>query len=481
MKLTERSLVAVFMGDHLIDDPPPTDKLRLKIWTAEEVYITNWMVRNTEVEQKNQYYLMDIVADIWKEIQKSCAEMQNGWRVYDLLLEVKLMRQKDLFVASYSSKLKAISREIDQLWLVSVQNIEDWKRENKVRTLTFLMGLKSDYESLRAQLIHREKFLTLEEVVSEATSADCRKQIKTPYPSTYVSVVHAAKKEDVKEKVSPKSASKDPSSSRSDQVVCAYCKKPGDHIKECGKLAWKEDLKKKGLWNPRAKKKAYVATSVNQEGEATKAKGPSDIQKLISEEMEKIFNKFSSSSLAQSGQYKYMSIAFTTYENLHLESCSWIIDSGATYHMSPDDTLFEDYRTLNHSHLVFSANGGILKAAGVRNIQIKGVLLKRALHVPGLKANLLSLQRLIDDTGWQFILDSSHCILRVKETGERTLSARRKGGLLLLDGGVEKETQGRVLHIQSKENIVLLHRRLGHPSFHLLKQVYPNLFKHLDI
>ena len=34
MKLTERSLVAAFMGDHLIDGPPPTDKLRLKIWKA---------------------------------------------------------------------------------------------------------------------------------------------------------------------------------------------------------------------------------------------------------------------------------------------------------------------------------------------------------------------------------------------------------------------------------------------------------------
>ena len=63
------------MGDHLIDDSSPTNKLRLKIWKAKEAYITNWMVRNMEVEQKNQYYLIDIVADIWKEIQKSCAEM----------------------------------------------------------------------------------------------------------------------------------------------------------------------------------------------------------------------------------------------------------------------------------------------------------------------------------------------------------------------------------------------------------------------
>ena len=193
-----------------------------------------------------------------------------------------------------------------------------------------------------------------------------------------------------------------------------------------------------------------------------------------------MFKKFSSSSFAQSGQYKHMSIAFTTYENLHLESCPWIIDSRATDHMSPNDLLFEDYIVLKDSHLVFTANGGILKVAGMGNIQIKGVLLRRVLHVPGLKTNLLSLQRLIDDTGWRFLLDSSQCVLCVKETGEMILSARRKGGLLLLDG-VEKEIQRRVLHTQSKESVVLLHRRSGHPSFHLLKQVYPNLFKHLDI
>ncbi|XP_078448442.1 uncharacterized protein LOC144717008 [Wolffia australiana] len=304
MKLTERSLVAAFMGDHLTDDSPPTDRLRLKLWRAEEAYITNWMVRNMEVEQRNQYYLMDVVADIWREIRKSCAEMQNDWRVYDLLLQVKFIRQKELSVASYASQLKAIWREIDQLWPVSIQNLEYWQREIKVRTLTFLMGLNSEYESLRSQLIHREKFPTLEEAISEATSADCRKKIKPPEgqkqqlstePS--VSVAHAAKKEESREK-SSKHVSKE--ATGTEPVVCAYCTKPGHHIKECRKLAWKEDLKKKGLWNPGAKNKAYVASSSSQVGEAPK-KEEGDIQKLIAEEVEKVFKKFSSTSLAQSG------------------------------------------------------------------------------------------------------------------------------------------------------------------------------------
>ena len=293
--------------------------------------------------------------------------------------------------------------------------------ETKVRTRSFLMGLNSDYEILRAQLIHREKFPTLEEAISEATSADCRKKIKTPEGLPSVSVAHAAKKEEPKENVhSSKHVSKETNGVK--PVVCAYCTKPGHHIKECRKLAWKEDLKKKGLWNLGAKKKAYVASSSNQEEEASK-KEEGDIQKLIAEEVEKVLKKFSSSSLAQSGKYKHMSIAFTTYEKLQPELHEWILDFGATDHMSPDKACFEEYKMINDSHLVFTANGGILKVAGIGKIRIKEVLLQDVLHIPGLKANLLSVQRLVDDTGWRFIFDSSNCFLYVKETKQKTLSA----------------------------------------------------------
>ena len=67
--------------------------------------------------------------------------------------------------------------------------------------------------------------------------------------------------------------------------------------------------------------------------------------------------------------------------------------------MSPDKACFEEYKMINDSHLVFTANGGILKVAGIGKIRIKEVLLQNVLHVPRLKANLLSLQRLVDDTG----------------------------------------------------------------------------------
>ena len=60
-------------------------------------------------------------------------------------------------------------------------------------------------------------------------------------------------------------------------------------------------------------------------------------------------------------------------------------------------------------------------------------ILKEVLHVEDLRANLISLQRLVDDYGWRFILDSDDCFLCDKVSGTRISSFMREGGLLLLD------------------------------------------------
>ena len=37
------------------------------------------------------------------------------------------------------------------------------------------------------------------------------------------------------------------------------------------------------------------------------------------------------------------------------------------------------------------------------------------------------------------------------------------------------------MQISAKEKIMETHQRMGHPSFHLLKKMYPHLFKDLDL
>ena len=119
--------------------------------------------------------------------------------------------------------------------------------------------------------------------------------------------------------------------------------------------------------------------------------------------------------------------------------------------------------------------------AGKGTIDFKKFILKDVLYVPDLKANLLSLTQLVIDIGWRFILDSDSCFLCIKDTGKKISFVRRTCGLLLLDGLEEDVRQQVAYSTQSEQSAILLHRRLGHPSFHLLKNTHPSLFKGLNI
>ncbi|XP_078427688.1 DENN (AEX-3) domain-containing protein isoform X1 [Wolffia australiana] len=387
-------------------------------------------------------------------------------------------------ISSYSAKLKAIWRELDLLWPTGDKNSLSYLREVKFRTLTFLMGLNPEYENLRSQLLHRERFPTLAEAISELQGAERRRKLtlKDEDSTTPTSVAHLAKRGEPRNnssswapspqipKVTPKEGNPP------EPLVCGYCRKEGHVKKDCRKLAWKEEQIRKGLWVPRDQKKAYVA-SEGGEPSTKKSNDGGEIQKLIQSEMSKILQKISSTSLARSGEH----FAFTTYNNVSPISSSWILDSGATGHMSPQRSLFQSYDSVSSNHKVFTANDGILRVEGRGTVFIKGVILKDVLHVPELKANLLSLTQLVVDTGWRFTLDSDSCFLCIKDTGKKISSVRQEGGLLLLDDLEEDDNHRVVYNTKSAERFILLHRRLGHPSFSLLKHVYPNLFKGIII
>ena len=94
--------------------------------------------------------------------------------------------------------------------------------------------------------------------------------------------------------------------------------------------------------------------------------------------MNKILQQISSTSLVQSGEH----FAFTTYSHLTTISESWILDSGATDHMSPHKSLFKSFELVTNGHRDFTTNGGILEIAGKGIIEIKGTVLRNILHVP---------------------------------------------------------------------------------------------------
>ncbi|XP_078440353.1 uncharacterized protein LOC144710454 [Wolffia australiana] len=177
--IVERTLKAMYLGRHLSDEAPAEEDPRSEVWESEEALIMNWMIKNMEDEQRDDYLLISCIRDLWQEIKKSCAEIHGDFRVYDLREQERTLKQGSLTISTYSARLKAIWRELDVLWPTGDKSSPSYTREVMFRILQFLMGLNPEYETLRSQLLHRERFPTLAEAISELQGAESRKKLGT--------------------------------------------------------------------------------------------------------------------------------------------------------------------------------------------------------------------------------------------------------------------------------------------------------------
>lgn len=163
-------------------------------------------------------------------------------------------------------------------------------------------------------------------------------------------------------------------------------------------------------------------------------------------------------------------------------SVPWIIDSGASDHMTNCPQFFQTYSPCSGSEKVRIANGSYSSITGKGLVQLSNTIsLKFVLHVPKLTCNLLSVSKLSKDSSFLF---ESHCEFQEQSWGKMIGSAKLIDGLYYFDNDVSsnKTTQG-LISTQSnstRRQIMLWHLRLGHPSFPYMNKLFPTLFKGLN-
>jgi hypothetical protein len=97
---------------------------------------------------------------------------------------------------------------------------------------------------------------------------------------------------------------------------------------------------------------------------------------------------------------------------------SWIVDSGASKHMTLDSTLFKTYKPMSGRDKVQTTNGSLCPIAGVGDITCTSDLhLSSVFHVPKFINNLLSVSQLVDDLNCVVSLSPTHVVLHELKTG----------------------------------------------------------------
>ncbi|PRQ49627.1 putative RNA-directed DNA polymerase [Rosa chinensis] len=163
-------------------------------------------------------------------------------------------------------------------------------------------------------------------------------------------------------------------------------------------------------------------------------------------------------------------------------SDTWIIDSGASDHMTYDKSYFTDLSSPPVSY-VTNANGEAFPVLGSGSVRVTPTLeLHNVLYVPDLSHHLISVPQLNTESKCSVTFYPMYVIFQDLLTREIVGRGYLRVRLFHLDqtyAGEKPGAQSRVALTSNSDKISeiwLWHRHLGHHSFSLMKTTMPTLF-----
>ncbi len=326
-----------------------------------------------------------------------------------------------------------------------------------------------NFDQVQVQVLCKEKLPPLEEVIAVVIAEESRRTVML---NTQVSSGSAmiSRNGSVRNNAQHQG--------NKDDLFCSYCKKPRHTREKCWKLHGKPTNADYG--NKQKSSHSHMTTTTKPDEEKSQSKEECNQGK---EEWKSSSTNAAIYSGTNATIYSGMlpfSIGFNASDRP-----SWIIDSGATDHMTYQSSLFTTYSPCPSSRKVATADGSLTTVAGIGDVPLSSsLILRNVLHVPKLSTNLISIQKLTHDLCCQATFSDTYCIFQDKDSGKRIGRAKEQDGLYYLELPSQHEKSSLHLVEESsshKGKFWLHHYRLGHASFRILKIMFPTLFTRLTI
>ena len=450
-----------------------------RTWVDEDARAASILVASMEDRFSADIVEFDFAHQMWAFLRQRY-EPSGQSTFLAAIREEQLVRQGDRTVDDFYGQISAIWRQIDtlgpQLSPSTCQSCQSQKTFLELRrTYDFLTRLRDEFEPRRAQLLARHPCVSLMEALAEVRSEETR--LHAAGLLQYSSVL-AARSSPSAPRSSSSSAATPPvvpssvaplSGSRTGGSVleCSHCGKEGHVEAYC--------YRKRKDQRARSRRFSQGAGSPNTGGSQRSSTG-SDTQEII-----RLLGRLvaspppgAASSVTQpsaptgSAAASQSSVLGSPPPSTS-GTCPWILDSGASFHMTPYRSCLSSMVSSPSSHFVHTADGSPLSVVG------KGILLSDSFSVPdvscvpALTMQLMSAGQLTDHD-CRVILDPDFCYVqdrstgRVIGTGPRRRDSQRLWELdwLHLPSAASASHDGFVFAASSTTSFAQWHHRLGH-------------------
>ncbi|KAL9432699.1 hypothetical protein AB3S75_027676 [Citrus x aurantiifolia] len=454
MRISARNKAGYLTGE--TKKPAPGDP-NLGSWITENQRVKSWLIDSMSPSLMQRFIRLLTTKDIWEAVSKTFYDGTDETCIFELNQRSFSTKQDGRPLPTYYNELVAIFQEIDHRATTQEGTVEGVLQLHsamaRLRVHIFLSGLDSEFEQVRAEILRKDPKLDL-----ESTYAYVRRdyqQRQTMGGSHLISENLAMLASQNRNGYSKNRGNQ--SSSKVNNLVCTHCGEKGHSQQRCYEIIGYPDW-----WDFSKKPRKKISGKAN----VTAAKDEEQPSP--------------SANVAHPGIIGKASVCSVTSKNR-----MWIIDTGASEHMTRDFSKLKSVLPSSQS-VISTANGSTSPIIGEGSITLSNTLtLDTVLVVPSLEYNLLSVSQITSTLACTVTFWPTFCVFQDILTRKILGYGVRRGKLYYLElteneGPNISQANQASNKDRTLANVWLWHRRLGHLFFGYLKKLQPHLFSTLN-
>lgn len=345
-------------------------------------------------------------------------------RLYKVASAIVHLSQQDLDLSTYIGQIASLKEEFLTVMPLTPDVGAQQTQLDKFFMVLTLIGLRPDLEPVRDQILGSSSVPSLDDVFARLLRISSTQTL--PFDSTSDSSVLVSQ--------TNSRGGRSGTRGRGQRPHCTYCNKLGHTRDRCYQL------------HGRPPRTAHVA----QSSDSPLPQPPS--------------SSASQASVASVAQPGNASACLTHTSSLG----PWILDSGASDHLSGNKDLFSSITTTSALPTVTLANGSQTVAKGIGlALPLPSLPLTSVLYTPECPFNLISISKITRTLNCSITFSDKFVTLQDRSTGKTIGIGRESQGLYHLTSDSSPAV------CISTDAPLLIHNRLGHPSLSKFQKMVP--------